>query len=152
MDASPEDYRCLYGHRVPARFTFAIQNNQCPQCGAQLASLTAYTLARRLVLELQLDPRQAFAAVRLIEGQFRLVPLTEPPRPSPPPPPRVDTATLDSSTDEIELSEVDEPSTGPTTPPDPSAEPPMRKVLQVEPVLEGDSDFGTEDRAFFVEP
>jgi hypothetical protein len=68
------DYRCLYGHRVPADFSFAIDNDACPRCGAQLVSLSGYQLARTLATGVPLEAVQAFATVRFLESNFTLTP------------------------------------------------------------------------------
>lgn len=64
------DHRCLYGHRVSASFTFAIQNRTCPVCGAPTVTLNGYQVARRLASEGGLESVQAFGAVRLIESEW----------------------------------------------------------------------------------
>jgi hypothetical protein len=69
------DHRCLYGHRVPATFSFAIQNRTCPTCGAGTLTLNGYEAARALAGDGGLDAMAAFAAVRLLEASWRLVPV-----------------------------------------------------------------------------
>jgi hypothetical protein len=75
------DHRCLYGHRVPAAFTFAIQNRNCPTCGANTVTVEGYQLARKLATEVGLEAVQAFNAVRVVEADYvltRLVPAEAP--------------------------------------------------------------------------
>jgi hypothetical protein len=68
------DHRCLYGHRVLASFTFAIQSRSCPTCGSSTVSVAGYQAARKLSLEGGMDALSAFNAVRLIESAWQLVP------------------------------------------------------------------------------
>lgn len=69
------DHRCLYGHRVPITFTFAIQNRVCPTCGANTVTLNGYQAARRLTQEAQIDAVIAFNAVRILESEWVLTPI-----------------------------------------------------------------------------
>ena len=69
------DHRCLYGHRIPVHFTFAVQARQCPTCGAPTVTVLGYQLARTLAEEVPLDPVKAFSAVRLIESRYALADL-----------------------------------------------------------------------------
>lgn len=69
------DHRCLYGHRVPGAFSFAVQNRTCPTCGAGTLTLNGYEAARALAGDGGLDAMAAFAAVRLLEANWRLVPV-----------------------------------------------------------------------------
>ena len=70
------DHRCLYGHRVPATFAYAIQNRLCPMCGASTVTVTGYQVARKLTQEAGMDAHAAFQAVKVIEaddkGRLRL--------------------------------------------------------------------------------
>ncbi len=68
------DHRCLYGHRIPEQFSFAIQQRLCPTCGAPCVTLDGYRLARRLTQEVPLEALAAFNVVRILEGAFTLVP------------------------------------------------------------------------------
>ena len=68
------DHRCLYGHRVLSSFTFAIQNRTCPTCGAETLTIHGYRAARRLANEGGMDPMAAFAAIRILETEWTLVP------------------------------------------------------------------------------
>lgn len=83
------DHRCLYGHRVPASFTFAIQSRSCPTCGAPTVSLVGYQAARKLAVEGGIDAVAAFHAVRLLETEWTLTPnaaarpAASPPAPAP---------------------------------------------------------------------
>lgn len=70
------DHRCLYGHRVPATFAYAIQNRLCPMCGASTVTVTGYQAARKLTQEANLDAVNAFAIIRVIEGDYTLQPNT----------------------------------------------------------------------------
>ena len=63
------DHRCLYGHRVPAAFTFAIQNRTCPTCGAPTVTITGYQAARKLTTEVGLEAVTAQVAVGAGEGK-----------------------------------------------------------------------------------
>lgn len=69
-----DDHRCLYGHRVPADFSFAIENDACPKCGAPLISISGYELARGLATSVPLEAVQAFATVRFLEKNYVLSP------------------------------------------------------------------------------
>ena len=69
------DHRCLYGHRVPAAFTFAIQSRSCPTCGAPTVTVNGYQVARKLAAEAGLDAVAAFNALRVIESEWALTPL-----------------------------------------------------------------------------
>lgn len=101
------DYRCLYGHRVPADFSFAIDNDACPRCGAQLVSLSGYQLARTLATGVPLEAVQAFATVRFLESNFTLTPKgDEAEEPS----------DEEESVGEIEIDESDEASEAPEAP------------------------------------
>lgn len=71
------DHRCLYGHRVSESFAFAIEQRQCPVCGAPTVSVLGYQLARRLAAEVKLEALQAFNAIRLIEDDYVLAPKPE---------------------------------------------------------------------------
>lgn len=68
------DHRCLYGHRIPEQFSFAIQQRLCPTCGAPCVTLDGYRLARRLTQEVPLEALAAFNVVRILEGAFVLTP------------------------------------------------------------------------------
>lgn len=81
------DHRCLYGHRVPASFTFAIQSRSCPTCGAATVTLVGYQAARRLATEAGMEAVAAFHAVRVLEGEFTLVPNVGATAPKAAPPP-----------------------------------------------------------------
>lgn len=72
------DHRCLYGHRVPVRYTYAIAQRQCPMCGGPTLTLPAYEAARRIASTLQVDAMVAFQALRLVEDRWRLVPVEAP--------------------------------------------------------------------------
>lgn len=69
------DHRCLYGHRVLASFTFAIQNRSCPTCGAATVTVHGYAAARKLSLECGMDALAAFNAMRVLEAEWTLVPV-----------------------------------------------------------------------------
>jgi hypothetical protein len=69
------DHRCLYGHRIPAAFTFAIQNRSCPTCGAPSVTVNGYQAARKLAVEAGLDAVVAFNAVRVLEADWVLSPV-----------------------------------------------------------------------------
>ncbi len=79
------DHRCLYGHRVPSAFTFAIQSRNCPTCGAPTVTLTGYQAARKLTSEAGLDAVAAFTVVRVIEGEWVLTPVQAEPSAEPSP-------------------------------------------------------------------
>lgn len=66
------DHRCLYGHRVPEQFTFAITQRTCPTCGAPCVTLEGYRLARRLTQEVPLEALAAFSVVRLLEMHYTI--------------------------------------------------------------------------------
>ncbi|MFN7142764.1 MAG: hypothetical protein ACK4YP_03240 [Myxococcota bacterium] len=68
------DHRCLYGHRVPAAFTFAIQSRSCPTCGAATVTVNGYQAARKLTTEAGLDAVAAFGAIRVLESEWVLTP------------------------------------------------------------------------------
>lgn len=72
------DHRCLYGHRVPSTFTFAIQNRSCPTCGAPTVTLHGYQAARKIATETGLDAVAAFHAIRVIEAEWVLSPAAAP--------------------------------------------------------------------------
>lgn len=69
------DNRCLYGHRVPAAFTFAIQSRNCPTCGAPTVTITGYQAARKLTTEVGLEAVAAFSAIRVLESEWILTPV-----------------------------------------------------------------------------
>lgn len=69
------DHRCLYGHRVPATFAFAIQNRLCPMCGAATVTVAGYQVARKLTTEANLDAVQAFNVIKVIESEWILQPV-----------------------------------------------------------------------------
>jgi hypothetical protein len=71
------DHRCLYGHRVPATFAFAIQNRVCPMCGASTVTVTGYQVARKLASEASLDAMAAFNIIKVIESEWSFTPLNE---------------------------------------------------------------------------
>jgi hypothetical protein len=71
------DHRCLYGHRTPASFAFAIDSGSCPVCGAPLVSVVGYQIARKLASTVPLDPVDAFNTVRTLELEYELVPRTQ---------------------------------------------------------------------------
>jgi hypothetical protein len=64
------DHRCLYGHRVPAAFTFAIQNRTCPTCGAQTVTINGYQAARKVTSEAGIDAVTVFQIIRIIESEW----------------------------------------------------------------------------------
>ncbi|MCB9791731.1 MAG: hypothetical protein H6741_03300 [Alphaproteobacteria bacterium] len=64
------DHRCLYGHRVPESFTFAIERRICPTCGAGTVTLEGYQLARRLAAEVPLQAVDAFNTVLFLQRNF----------------------------------------------------------------------------------
>lgn len=76
------DHRCLYGHRVPGDYRFAIERNACPVCGAELVSLDGYKLARALVTEAQLDAVTAFRTAKVLEKRFVITPREGEPAPA----------------------------------------------------------------------
>ncbi|MES2640585.1 MAG: hypothetical protein V4850_13915 [Myxococcota bacterium] len=69
------DHRCLYGHRVPAAFTYAIQSRSCPTCGAPTVTITGYQAARKLTTEVGLEAVAAFSAIRVLESEWVLTPV-----------------------------------------------------------------------------
>lgn len=79
------DHRCLYGHRVPAAFTFAIQSRSCPTCGAPTVTVTGYEAARKLTTEVGLEAVAAFSAIRVLEADYVLTPVTAEPAAAPSP-------------------------------------------------------------------
>ena len=82
------DHRCLYGHRVPATFAFAIQNRLCPMCGAATVTVAGYQVARKLTTDANLDAVQAFNVIKVIESEWTLQPNgtdARPPAPVPVP-------------------------------------------------------------------
>src|SRR5687768_359447 len=70
------DHRCLYGHRVPVAFTYAIQSRSCPTCGAPTVTVTGYQAARKLTTEVGLEAVAAFSAIRVLESEWVLTPIT----------------------------------------------------------------------------
>lgn len=66
------DHRCLYGHRIPEQFSFAINQRVCPTCGAPCVTLDGYRLARRLTQEVPLEALAAFTVVRLLETHYSI--------------------------------------------------------------------------------
>lgn len=68
------DHRCLYGHRIPEQFSFAINQRVCPTCGAPCVTLDGYRLARRLTQEVPLEALAAFTVVRLLETHYTINP------------------------------------------------------------------------------
>ena len=71
------DHRCLYGHRTPSSFGFAIEQGSCPVCGAPMVSVMGYQIARKLAAEVPMDPVQAFNTVRYLESNYELTPKAE---------------------------------------------------------------------------
>lgn len=69
------DHRCLYGHRVPASFTFAIERRICPTCGAGTVTLEGYQLARRLAAEVPLQAVDAFNTVLFLQRSYTMTPV-----------------------------------------------------------------------------
>lgn len=67
------DYRCLYGHRTPSTFNFAIEQGICPMCGAPIVSVVSYQIARKLAAAVPLDPVTAFNTLRILEKDYELV-------------------------------------------------------------------------------
>ncbi|MFZ5478354.1 MAG: hypothetical protein ACOZNI_16420 [Myxococcota bacterium] len=67
------DHRCLYGHRVPASFGFAIQNRTCPICGAPTVTVNGYQAARKVAAEAGIEAVAAFNAVRVIETDWLIL-------------------------------------------------------------------------------
>jgi len=67
------DYRCLYGHRTPASYSFAIEQGICPMCGAPIVSVVGYQIARKLASTVPLDPVVAFNTMRELEKDYELV-------------------------------------------------------------------------------
>ncbi len=78
------DHRCLYGHRVPATFAFAIQNRLCPMCGAATVTVAGYQVARKLTTDANLDAVQAFNVIKVIESEWVLQPVGAETRPAAP--------------------------------------------------------------------
>ncbi|HJN78310.1 MAG TPA: hypothetical protein QGF58_30635 [Myxococcota bacterium] len=68
------DYRCLYGHRTPSSFGFAIEQGVCPSCGAPIVSVVGYQIARKLAATVPLDPVLAFATLRVLENEYDITP------------------------------------------------------------------------------
>lgn len=68
------DHRCLYGHRVPASFTFAVERRICPTCGAGTVTLEGYQLARRLAAEVPLQAVDAFNTVLFLQRSYSMTP------------------------------------------------------------------------------
>lgn len=71
------DHRCLYGHRIPENFTFAISQRLCPTCGAPCVTLEGYRLARRMTQEIPLEALAAFNVVRMLELHYTVTPRVE---------------------------------------------------------------------------
>lgn len=69
------DHRCLYGHRVASTFRYAIDNDACPICGAELISVDGYKLARTLAEGVPLDGVAAFRTARVLLRRYVLTPL-----------------------------------------------------------------------------
>lgn len=114
------DHRCLYGHRVPAAFTFAIQSRTCPTCGAPTLTINGYQVARKITLEAQLDAVAAFQIVRIIEADWVITP--------PPAPAGESTGTAPPATP---------PATGASVPPAAAApEPSTASAIEASPVDE----------------
>lgn len=109
--AAPADHRCLYGHRVQARFAFAIQSRQCPMCGAPTISIQGYQAARRLADELHQDALVAFNTLRLLEQSWRLVPIDVPTTATPSGQPSPVVAEIELSDDDLDLGEPTPPPT-----------------------------------------
>ncbi len=119
------DHRCLYGHRVPAAFTFAIQSRSCPTCGAPTVTVNGYQAARKLATEAGLDGVAAFHALRVIEADWVLSPAaTAAPVVAPTPGPALGTPELASpgvaaapsvpEEEEVVIEDVAEPATAPS--------------------------------------
>jgi hypothetical protein len=127
------DHRCLYGHRVPAAFTFAIQNRACPTCGSPTVTLTGYQAARTLAADAGLDAMAAFQAIRVLEGQWTLSPREAPAAPAATPGPALgapEPARGAAGTEEevVVVEEVgDAAATGPAGPPEPRITPRIRQ-------------------------
>ncbi|MCP4806988.1 MAG: hypothetical protein GY913_18025 [Proteobacteria bacterium] len=68
------DHRCLYGHRTPASFGFAIESGSCPVCGAPLVSVVGYQTARDLAADVPMDPVLAFNTVQYLEQHYDMSP------------------------------------------------------------------------------
>ena len=64
------DHRCLYGHRVPETFVYAIQSRSCPTCGAPTVTVNGYQAARKLAAEGGIEAVAAFNAMRLLETEI----------------------------------------------------------------------------------
>lgn len=77
------DHRCLYGHRVPSTFAYAIQQRLCPMCGASTVTITGYQVARKLTQEAGLNAHAAFQAVKIIEAEWNFQPLAAEATPAP---------------------------------------------------------------------
>lgn len=75
------DHRCLYGHRVPAEFTFAIRSRSCPVCGAATVTVAGYQAARKLTSAVGLEPVTAFNVIGVLEQDWALVAATPPEAP-----------------------------------------------------------------------
>ncbi|MDP2313255.1 MAG: hypothetical protein Q8P41_10145 [Pseudomonadota bacterium] len=114
------DHRCLFGHRVPATFTFAIQSRSCPTCGAPTVTITGYQAARKLTTDAGLEAVAAFNAVRVLESEWVLMPANGEPAAAPTPGPAlaadpvVPTAALSVAAapqdeDEVVVEDVAEP-------------------------------------------
>lgn len=111
------DHRCLYGHRVPATFAFAIQNRLCPMCGAATVTVTGYQVARKLTTDANLDAVQAFNVIKVIESEWVLQPANADARPATP-----------SATPEVEDTS---PAPTPAPPPVVSVQPPVVAMEEV---------------------
>lgn len=66
------DHRCLQGHRVPAAFTFAIQNRMCPMCGNPTITEVGFDAAGLLAAKAAMDLPGAFSVIRVLESAFSL--------------------------------------------------------------------------------
>jgi len=139
------DHRCLYGHRVPTAFTFAIQNRSCPTCGAPTVTVNGYQAARKLATEAGLDAVAAFHALRVIEADWVLAPASQSASAATPTPgaalaapeaaaraetPPVESAAPSPEEDVVVVEDAAEGSTGPALAPPP---PPARAVVPSEP-------------------
>ena len=130
------DHRCLYGHRVPAAFTFAIQSRSCPTCGSNTVSINGYQVARRLATDAGLDAMAAFNAVRVIEKDWTFVSVNTAPEAAVAPSPAAlsapeeDSAARSTKEDDVEI--VDEDADRATAPP-----PPPPPVPTLKPVVRG---------------
>lgn len=158
------DHRCLYGHRVPVTFAYAIQSRSCPTCGAPTVTLNGYQAARKLAAEGGIEAVAAFNALRLLETEWVLSPVAAA-APAPTPGPALGPAEAAAAPPEDEVVVVDDDAAAAAVPPEPRITPKIRsegKREKVEarpepavsappanPGVGARTDFGKEEEDFF---